>query len=87
MPHLLDPRIIQDPSLRQFPPFSLVRLLGTVFAPTSGCRVCILTDFDDPAGMMKNFRFLEEPGHPVQKKAHEVMGIALPDLSELEETK
>jgi hypothetical protein len=41
-----------DPAHRNFPAFSLTRLLGTVFAPTEGCRICILTDFPEPA----NFR-------------------------------
>jgi aminopeptidase len=37
-----------DPAHRSFPAFSLTRLLGTVFAPTEGCRICILTDFPNP---------------------------------------
>ena len=46
--------IILDPRKRTFPEFSLTRLLSSVFDPTEGCRVCILTDFDDPATAMKN---------------------------------
>ena len=42
-----------DPKSRTFPPFSLVNLLGTVFEPTDGCSVCILTDLDDPANETK----------------------------------
>lgn len=61
-----------DPSRRQFPNFDLVRLLGTVFEPTRGCRVCILTDFADPKPFIENFAYLNKEGHPVQKKAHEV---------------
>jgi aminopeptidase len=61
-----------DPARRTFPAFSLTRLLGTVFDPTQGCRVCILTDFSDPAPLIKDFAFLNKPGHDVQKKAHEV---------------
>jgi aminopeptidase len=61
-----------DPTHRIFPTFSLTRLLGTVFAPTEGCRVCILTDFAKPAAEMKDWAFLTRPGHAVQKKAHEV---------------
>ena len=72
MPHLLDPQIILDPSRRQFPKFDLARLLGTVFPPTNGCRVCILTDFEDPKTFMENFHYLELEDHPVQKKAYEV---------------
>ncbi len=79
MPHLLDPQIVFDPSLRQFPPFSLVKLLGSVFPPTTGCHVCILTDFEDPAAMMKDFSFLGKSGYPVQKKAHEVFFQGLRD--------
>lgn len=85
MPHVLNPEIIINPSLRQFPPFSLVRLLGSVFAPTEGCRVCILTDFQDPRAMITGFAFLEQPGHAVQKKAHEVfyLGLQGPAMAEL----
>ena len=61
-----------DPDHRDFPAFSLTRLLGTVFAPTEGCRVCILTDFAEPAAEMKDWAFLTRLGHAVQKKAHEV---------------
>jgi hypothetical protein len=53
-----------------FPPFDLVRLLGTVFAPTQGCRVCILIDFDEPAEFIKDFAFLNAEGFPVQQNAH-----------------
>lgn len=77
MPHLLDPEIILDPSRRQFPEFSLTRLLGTVFEPTHECRVCILTDFRDPANLMKDHAYLRSDGHPVQKKAHEVFYLGL----------
>ena len=34
---------------RSFPPFSLTRLLTTVFAPKGGERVAILIDLEDPA--------------------------------------
>ncbi len=72
MSQTLTEEIILDPAKREFPPFDLARLLTTVFAPTEGCRVCILTDFEDPQPMMKDFAFLNTPGHEVQKKAHEV---------------
>ena len=58
-----------DPSQRTFPPFSLSRLLSTVFEPTAGCRVCILIDLPDPAGM-KDFAFLEDPQFAIQRRAH-----------------
>jgi hypothetical protein len=75
-----------DPAHRQFPPFSLTRLLGTVFAPTRGCRICILTDFANPAELMKDFAFLRAPGFAVQKKAHEVFfeGLRQGGMAELE---
>ncbi len=66
-----------DPSHRVFSPFNLSRLLGTVFDPTDGCRVCILTDFENPDLDMKGFAFLKKAGHPVQKKAHEVFYLGL----------
>lgn len=71
LPAYLREEILLNPEKREFPPFSLVRLLETVFAPTKGCRVCILVDFDEPAGLIKDFAFLKEDGHPVQKKAWE----------------
>lgn len=68
----LAPVLVLDPSKRDFPPFDLVRLLRTVFDPTEGCRVCILTDFDDPQAEMKGFHFLKDgEKYPVQKRAHE----------------
>lgn len=66
----LDPEILRDPLKRRFPAFSLGRLLETVFDPVRGARVCILTDFADPAAMMKGWTFLEGPGHLIQKSAH-----------------
>ena len=54
-------------------------MLGTVFQPTQGCRVCILTDFNEPAELMKDFAFLGKEGYPVQKKAHEVFYRGLQD--------
>lgn len=68
-----------DPSRRKFPEFQLTKLLGTVFDPTRGCRVCILTDFPNPGEMMKNFAFLSAEGFAVQKKGHEVFYQGLKD--------
>ncbi len=54
-----------------FPPFSLSRLLRTVFAPKAGERICVLIDLDDPrdaAGM----KFLRNPDLTIQRIAHEV---------------
>src|SRR3984893_13212761 len=54
-----------------FPPFSLSRLLKTVFRPTAGERVAILIDLDDPQEI-KDFAFLKNPDLTVQKYAYEV---------------
>ncbi|TAE73343.1 MAG: hypothetical protein EAZ65_02060 [Verrucomicrobia bacterium] len=71
--------MLLHPEKRDFPAFDLVRLLGTVFKPTLGCRVCILTDFDQPAALLKDFAFLNHEGYPIQKKAHEVFYRGLRD--------
>ncbi len=83
-----DPAIILNPAQREFPPFSISRLLGTVFKPTTGCRVCILTDFDDPAALMPHFAFLGQDEYPVQQKAHDVFyeGLRGGGLDELKMT-
>jgi len=70
LPDYLREDILLHPEKRKFPPFDLVRLLGTVFAPTQGCRVCILLDFDEPAELIQDFAFLQHEGFPVQKNAH-----------------
>jgi len=67
----LQREILSDPSKRKFRKFSLARLLKTVFEPTEDCRICILTDFDDPAAMMKDHAYLKVDGFPVQKNAHQ----------------
>lgn len=54
-----------------FPPFSLTRLLQTVFAPEPGARICILIDLDDPKEM-KDFGFLKNPDLTIQRHAHDV---------------
>ncbi len=70
LPDYYSEDILLHPEKRKFPAFDLVRLLGTVFEPTQGCRVCILIDFDEPASLIKDFAFLDAPGFPVQKNAH-----------------
>ncbi len=55
---------------RKFPKFDLARLLGTVFEPTFGRRVCILIDLPDLAEA-KSMAFLDNPERKVQRKAHE----------------
>ena len=54
---------------RKFPKFDLARLLGTVFKPTIGCRVCILIDLPD-LSEAKGYAFLKNPARPVQQNAH-----------------
>jgi hypothetical protein len=76
-PNYLTETIIRDPEKREFKTFDLARLLGTVFEPTQGCRVCILVDFDDPAAMIKDFAYLQHEGFQVQKNAHEYFYQAL----------
>lgn len=80
--------ILLHPETRKFPEFDLARLLGTVFEPTQGCRVCILIDFDEPEALIKNYAFLRESGFPVQKKAYESFYLGLQNgaLDDLEMT-
>src|SRR6201989_3027188 len=54
-----------------FPPFSLSRLLKTVFNPKAGERVAILIDLDNPQEIV-DFAFLKNPDLRVQKYACEV---------------
>lgn len=54
-----------------FPPFSLSRLLKTVFNPNAGERVAILIDLDDPHEV-KDFGFLKNPDLTIQRNAYEV---------------
>jgi hypothetical protein len=56
---------------RTFPPFSLTRLLSTVFAPKGGERVAILIDLPEPEGVT-DFRFLKDPALTIQRHAYEV---------------
>jgi aminopeptidase len=54
-----------------FPPFSLSRLLRTVFYPKAGEKVAILIDLDDPH-QVKGFAFLKDPDLTIQRHAYEV---------------
>ena len=56
---------------RSFPPFSLTRLLTTVFQPKGGERVAILIDLEDPAEI-KDLAFLKNPALTIQRHAYEV---------------
>ena len=46
---------------RKFPKFDLARLLGTVFEPTFGRRICILIDLPD-LSEAKDYGLSEESG-------------------------
>jgi hypothetical protein len=61
---------LPDAATRVFPPFSLERLLRSVFTPTEGRRVCILIDLPDISGM-KDFGFLNNPQFAIQGRAYE----------------
>ncbi len=66
----------QAPTERQYPPFSLERLLRTVFEPTQNRKVCVLIDLPDLA-LMKEAAFLKEPALAIQKRAWEHFHHAL----------
>jgi aminopeptidase len=57
----------QPPS---FPPFSLGRLLRTVFDPAGGERICILIDLDDPR-RIRDLAFLQDASLTIQRHAHD----------------
>ncbi len=60
-----------DPNTIEYPPFSLHRLLKTVFEPEGGEKVAIFIDLDDPT-QVKDFAFLNDASLTVQKYAYEV---------------
>lgn len=68
---------IQEKS-REFPPFSLSRLLRTVFEPRPGERLAILIDLPDPRDVA-GFRFLTDPKLTIQRLAHQVFYRGLLD--------
>jgi aminopeptidase len=55
----------------RFKPFSLSRLLRTVFAPKPGERIAILIDLPDPREVA-GFAFLQDKGLTIQRHAHDV---------------
>lgn len=77
LPDYLKEEVLLHPENRVFPEFDAARLLRTVFEPTTGCRVCILLDFDEPQDLIKDFAFLQHDGFPIQKRAHEHFYLAL----------
>ena len=84
-PSYLAEEILLNPEKRVFPKFDLVKLLDTVFAPTRGCRVCILVDFESPQLWIKDFAFRNQEEFEVQNNAYtyfyeELRAGALEDL-------
>lgn len=69
---------------RQFPKFDLARLIGTVFKPTFGRRICILIDLPD-LSEARDHAFLENPARAVQKQAYDNFFLGLQNgvMSEL----
>lgn len=61
--------ISEQASARNFPPFSLARLLRGTFAPSPGQKVCVLIDLERPEDI-KGFAFLTNPDLPIQRNAH-----------------
>src|SRR5258708_6023844 len=55
----------------KFPPFNLILLLDTVFAPQPGERIAILIDLPDPR-LIKDFAFLKDNTLGIQRRAHDV---------------
>jgi len=55
---------------KSFPPFSLARLLTTVFQPSGGERICILIDLENPR-IIRDFAFLKQPELTIQRHAHD----------------
>ncbi len=60
----------QPVAKKTFPPFNLVRLLRTVFAPRAGERICILIDLAEPREAAE-FAFLKNPALTIQRHAFE----------------
>ena len=73
------------PALDAFPPFSLARLLRTVFNPHAQERVAILIDLQDPQ-QMKDYSFLADPKLTIQRIAYETFQQGLKNgvLAELD---
>lgn len=62
--------ISEKASARNFPPFSLRKLLEITFRPKPGSRVCLLIDLDDPKEI-KDFAFLKNPDYSIQRNGVE----------------
>ncbi|TVR47479.1 MAG: hypothetical protein EA425_15920 [Puniceicoccaceae bacterium] len=76
--------VTTSPSLPDFPPFSLTRLLRTVFDPRQGQRVAILIDLENPSDI-KDLAFLKDKSLSIQRHAYEVfyLGLQSGGLTEL----
>jgi len=72
---------------QKFAPFSLTRLLKTVFAPKPGERIAILIDLPDPR-LVKDLAFLKDARFTIQRNAHDVFYLGLKNggLAELKLT-
>ncbi len=70
---------------QSFPPFSLSRLLKTVFEPQPRERIAILIDLPEPKDM-KDYAFLKKPELSIQRYAHDVFyqGLKKGVLAELQ---
>jgi aminopeptidase len=68
--------------VKTFPPFSLNRLLTTVFAPKGGERVAILIDLENPREVT-DFAFLKDPNLSIQRHAYEVFYRGLKEGGDL----
>jgi len=63
---------------KDFPPFSLERLLNTVFRPQKGQRVAILIDFEDTSEIV-DFKFVGNDSYPIQNRAYQYFYKELKD--------
>jgi hypothetical protein len=64
--------MIAPSSITTFPPFSLARLLRTVFAPRPGERLALLIDLPDPV-QIRNFAYLAGASRTPQGYAYTVL--------------
>ncbi len=76
--------MILDPSQREFPAFSLPRLIRTCFGNVEGNKACILIDLPNPEDV-KDFKFLEDETLSIQNYGYEVFykGLKTGVLEEL----
>ncbi len=63
---------------KSFPPFSLSRLLSTVFSPVKGETIGVMIDLPEPE-KAEHLRFLANPAFTIQKIAHDVFWEGLKD--------